>query len=351
MRRFLTILLLLVLLVLGGGTAALWTPDTDVAEMKAKYGGPEALYAPAVGGMQVHYRVSGPVDAPAVVLIHGTSASLHTWEPLRATLENDYRVIAYDQPGHGLTGPHPDRLYTYDAMADGLDAVFAAEGINEAVLIGNSMGGWIAWRDAIARPDRVKALVLVDAAGIPQSFVERSNLGFRILQNPVGRLASTKLTPRAAIENSIYGTLSKHEVIDDAMVDRYWELLRYPGNRQAMADQFAGERADLSGRLKEVTVPTLVVFGDEDPLIHPSAADGFVDRMPNARAIIYEGVGHAPMEEIPALFGADVRAVLDDEVFPPVSMPEPMPLIEEEVEEADLGDAPLAPEPLPSDMP
>ncbi|MEM6373471.1 MAG: alpha/beta hydrolase [Pseudomonadota bacterium] len=209
----------------------------------------------------------------------------------------------------------------------------------------------MAWRDAVSRPDRVKALVLVDAAGIPESFIESSNLGFRLMQHPLGRLASTKLTPRSAIEASIYGTLSKDEVIDDAMIDRYWELTRYPGNRQALADQFSNDRADVSDRLGEVTVPTLVVFGDEDPLIHPRAADGFVERMPNARAILYEGVGHAPMEEIPALFGADVRAFLDEEIFPPVYVPEPMPLIEEEVEDADLGDAPLAPEPLPSDMP
>ncbi|MEO1657941.1 MAG: alpha/beta hydrolase [Pseudomonadota bacterium] len=346
MRR---ILIIVLFLVLGGGVAALWTPDTDADAMKAKYGGPEALYAPAIGGMQVHYRVSGPKDGPPVILIHGTSASLHTWEPLRGALEDTYRVIAYDQPGHGLTGPHPERDYTYDGMADGLDAVFAAEGIEQAVLIGNSMGGWISWRDAVANPDRVKALVLVDASGIPSSFVERSNLGFRLLQNPVGRVASTKLTPRAAIENSIYGTMSKHKVIDDAMIDRYWELLRYPGNRQAMADQFSTERADLSDRLGEVTVPTLVIFGDEDPLIHPSAADGFVERMPNARAIIYEAVGHIPMEEVPAQFSADVRAFLDDEIFPP----EPEPVIEVQAPELleNEGEAPLAPEPSPSDMP
>lgn len=349
MRRILTGFLLLVVVVLGGGIALLWTPDTDPQAMKAKYGGAEAQYAPAAGGMQVHYRVSGPEDAPAVILIHGTSASLHTWEPLRAELETDYRVIAYDQPGHGLTGPHPERDYSYEGMADGLDAIFAAEGVEEAVLIGNSMGGWVSWRDAIANPDRVKALVLVDAAGIPSSFVERSNLGFRLMRHPIGRAASTRLTPRAAIENSLHGSVSKHEVVDDAMVDRYWELLRYPGNRQAMADQFANERADLSDRLSEVTVPTLVIFGDEDAIIHPSAADGFVERMPNARAILYEGVGHIPMEEIPADFSADVRVFLDEEIFPPA----PEPLLEPlELEQpADGGDAPLAPEPSPSDMP
>lgn len=349
MGRVVTTVLVLLLLALGGCVVSLSTPDTDADEMKAKYGGPEALYAPAKGGMEVHYRASGPEGAPAVILIHGMAASLHTWEPLRAALEDDYRVIAYDQPGHGLTGPHPEGDYTFAGMVDGLDAVFAAEGLDEAVLIGNSMGGWMSWRDAVANPDRVKGLVLADASGIPSSFSSRSNLGFRIMQNPVGRFSMTRITPRSGIRRSIYGSMSRQEIIDDAMIDRYWELLRYPGNRQAMADQFTTEREDLSDRLGEVTVPTLVIFGEEDGLIHPSAADGFVERMPNARAIIYEGIGHIPMEEAPERFSADVRAFLENDVFPPV--PEPLPVEAEEPPLEDGDDAPLAPEPSPSDMP
>lgn len=300
----------IVLLLLVIGVAILWTPDTDPDVMRAKYGGQEAKYARTAEGMDVHYRVSGPKDAPVVILIHGTSASLHTWEPLRSALEGSYRVVAYDQPGHGLTGPHPQKDYTYAGMADGLDAVFAAEAVDEAVLVGNSMGGWVAWRDGLENPHRVRGLVLLDAAGIPRSVRTSGNIGFRLLSNPLGALAMRKLTPRRAIEQSLYETVSVDEIVTDHMVDRYWELLRYPGNREAAAGQFSSPRADMSARLGEIEAPTLIIWGDEDPLIPVANAAVFAEMMPNARAVIYEGIGHLPMEEAPDRTAADIAGFL-----------------------------------------
>ena len=278
--------------------------------MVAKYGGEEARWAEGADGLRVHYRVSGPEDGRPLVLIHGTAASLHTWEPLRARLDDRYRVIAYDQPGHGLTGPHPARDYTYDGMADGLEAVLAAEGIDRAVLIGNSMGGWVAWRHALARPDQVAALVLLDASGIPTEEASEGNLGFTLMRSGLGRAAMQRLTPRAAVEASLRQSVSNGAVVTDEAVDRYWELLRYPGNRQAAGDQFTAARIDASDRLGAVVAPTLVLWGVEDRLVPVSSAQGFVKKMPNAEAVLYEGIGHLPMEEAPDAVAADVRTFL-----------------------------------------
>lgn len=299
MRRPLTFVAGLVVALIIGAVGFLWTPDTDPQAMRAKYGALNDTYVETAGGMSVHIRASGPKDAPALILIHGTSASLHTWEPLRARLGNRFRIIAYDQPGHGLTGPHPERDYTFEGMADALDAVFEAEDIERAVLVGNSMGGWVAWRDALENPDRVSALVLLDAAGIPKAVDTESNLGFRLLQSPAGRLAMRKFTPRAAVEASLLDTVSVDAIVTPDMVDRYWELLRYPGNRRAAGDQFTSPRRDLSGRLGEIEVPTLVLWGEQDQLIDASSAAVFTERMPNAKAVIFPGVGHLPMEEAP----------------------------------------------------
>ena len=303
------------LIVLGGLAAFLaafalwaWAPDTDRDAMWAKYGPGDAVAE--ADAMRVRYRVSGPEGAPVLVMIHGTAGSLETWEPLRGRLDRTYRVIAYDQPGHGLTGPHPDRAYGYDGMADGLQAVLAAEGVDRAVLIGNSMGGWIAWRHALAAPEVVTALVLLNASGIPSDEAPDSALGFRIMRSPLGRAASQRLTPRAAIAASTHDAISREEIITDAMIDRYWEMLRYPGNRRAMADMFATERDDQSARLGDIDVPTLVIWGDEDQLVPVASAQGFADRMPDARAVIYEGVGHLPMEEVPGETARDIRAFL-----------------------------------------
>lgn len=309
MKRVLFAAVILIAAIVVGGVALLWTPDTDPDAMKAKYGGPEARFAEAVGGMRVHYRVSGPEGAPVLVMIHGTGASLHTWEPLRERLDNRFRVVAYDQPGHGLTGPHPERDYEYSGMVDALDAVFAAEGIEEAVLIGNSMGGWVAWRDAIENPARVRALVLVDASGLPYDAAS-DPIGFRIMTSPIGRTLASKLTPRSLIEQSVYDAIEKDEVIDEAMVDRYWELLRYPGNRSAMVDQFAGQREDASERLSEITQPTLIVWGSEDLLIPVESAVVFERRIPDAYSVVYDGVGHIPQEEVPDIMARDLRAFL-----------------------------------------
>jgi pimeloyl-ACP methyl ester carboxylesterase len=298
------------LALLAGSTALLWTPDTDPEAMRARYVTADDAFVEA-DGMAVRMRVTGPADAPAVVLIHGTSASLETWEPLRARLEDRFRVVAYDQPGHGLTGPHPERDYTYAGMAEGLDAVLAAEGIERAVLIGSSMGGWVAWRDALKNPDRVRALVLIGAFGVPVEKEPEGALGFTLAQNPAGRLVLRKVTPRALVEASIRDTVSREELVTDEMTDRYWTMLRYPGNRQALADQFRTERGDLSGRLGEVTQPTLLLWGEKDRLVPLAAGEGFEERMPNARLITYRGIGHLPHEEMPDRVAADVLAFLD----------------------------------------
>lgn len=288
----------------------LWTPDTDADEMRAKYGEPPSEYVDAAG-MQVHYRVSGPEDAPALILVHGTSASLHTWEPLRALLDDRFRVIAYDQPGHGLTGPHPERDYSYQGMADALDAIYAAEGLESAVLVGNSMGGWISWRDALANPDRVDALVLIDAFAFPETVARDTTLAFKIMSTRFGSALALKITPRPIVKKSVYQSIARQEVITPAMVDRYWELTRFPGNRQAMRDQFSLVREDLSGRLGEIEKPTLVLWGDKDNLIPLAAGERLAAAIPGAEFIVYDNVGHLPMEEVPGDVARDIEAFLD----------------------------------------
>lgn len=300
----------LVVAAIGVALFFLRTPDTEADAMHAKYGGDEARYADA-GAMRVHYRVSGPRDAPTLVMIHGLSASLHTWEPLRERLEGEYRIIAYDQPGHGLTGPHPERDYTYAGMADALEAVLQAEQIDEATLVGNSMGGWMAWRTALAMPDRVSALVLLDPSGQPYDEEAASNLGFRLMTSPLGRWALKHFTPRAAIKASLLDTVSVDSIVTDAMIDQYWELLRYPGNREAAGDLFTVKREDASGRLGEIAVPTLILWGEEDQLIPVSSGSFFEERIEGSRLIVYPGVGHLPMEEVPDAAARDIASFLE----------------------------------------
>ncbi len=115
------------------------TPDSSPAEMQAKYGGIDSKFIDTTGGMSVHYRDQGCRDCPAIILIHGSNSSLHTFEPLVRVLEDRYRLISYDQPGHGLTGPHPHDDYSAQGMFEAIDAVVDATGVEQFTIAGNSI--------------------------------------------------------------------------------------------------------------------------------------------------------------------------------------------------------------------
>lgn len=301
-----------VLLALAAVFVLLLTPDTNREAMIAKYGGPDATFAAGPAGQRIHYRDQGRRDAPAIILLHGSSASLQTWEPLVKRLGGDYRVVTLDLPGHGLTGATPDRDYGAEGMIAAVDVVAARLGLDHFVLGGNSMGGWIAWRYALVRPEHVDALLLIDAGGMPLRAGEKrpeSNIGFRLLENPVGRWLSTRITPRVLIEKSLRGSVARQNVVDEAMIDRYWELLRFPGNRQATALRARTDREpEMAARVGEIAAPTLILFGKEDRLINPSAAQTFHERIAGSQVVLLDGIGHLPMEEAP---DATAAAILD----------------------------------------
>jgi len=297
--------------------AGLWllrTPDTDLAAMTEKYANDASQFVENAEGLRVHYRDQGNPDGAPIVLVHGTSASLHTWEPLAKRLGGQYRIITYTQPGHGLTGPHPRDDYSFAGMAEALDLVTEELGLDRFTLGGNSMGGWVAWRYALANPGRVDALVLLDASGMPLREGEEEpplNLGFKLLGTPAGRMLMQQYTPRSLVAKSARQSVSVQSVMDEAAVDRYWELLRLPGNRKAAALRAMADREmDYADQVSEISAPSLILWGAEDQLIFASAATSFDERLTNSQTVIYQGVGHIPMEEVPDKTARDIDAFL-----------------------------------------
>lgn len=288
------------------------TSDTDRDEMIAKYGGPNAAFADGPAGQRIHYRDQGKRDGPAIMLLHGSNASLHTWEPLVKRLGGTYRIVTLDLPGHGLTGGTPDKDYGADGMIAAIDVVAAKLGLDHFVLGGNSMGGWVAWRYALAEPARVDALLLLDAAGMPLRKGEKrpeSNIGFRVLEYPFGRWLATQITPRMLVEQSVRGTVARQAIVDDAMIDRYWELLRFPGNREATVLRARMDREPaMADQIGAITAPTLILFGKEDRLINATAAQTFHERIAGSEVVLFDGIGHLPMEEAP---DATANAIAD----------------------------------------
>jgi pimeloyl-ACP methyl ester carboxylesterase len=298
-KRVLTWLAVGLALLIGGAVALAWTPDRDAAELRAKYMGPSSRLLDVGGGLRVHVRDEGPRGAPVLLLLHGSNASLHTWDEWAKRLSQRYRVIRYDQPGHGLTGPHPRGDYRAPAFVDVAERVRRALKVGRMVVAGNSMGGWVAWNYALAHPERIRGLVLVDASGAPNAEPSKLPIGFRLARSPIAPLIG-KLTPRPLIERSVKQSMAVQDVVTPAMIDRYHELLLYPGNRRATLDRAKTPRTYATpDTMARISAPTLLLWGERDTLV-PLAGGRWFDRhIPDSTLIVMPGIGHIPMEEAP----------------------------------------------------
>ena len=298
MRKFFGWLFLILLVAIGGAFLYFRTPDTDPAAMRAKYGAAPSQFVDLGGGLTVHLRDTGPRDAPVLMLVHGSNADLHTWDDWAARLGQRYRVIRFDLPGHGLTGPSPARQYSAAAFADVVEKVRAKLAVDHLVLAGNSMGGGVAWHYALMYPEHLTGLILVDAAGQPEPGDHQPPLAFRIARTPILRDLTATITPRKLIEDGVKSAFYDPKLATPAMVDRYWELLRYPGNRVATIDRFSGTPDYATpARLATIKTPTLILWGENDRLIPVSSAHWFAANIPGSQLIIYPKTGHVPMEE------------------------------------------------------
>lgn len=314
MKRLLKYLGIMILIAFTGLFLWGYAPDTDAKAMKAKYGNGASQFVELQPGLKVHYRDEGVRGGRTIMLIHGSNASLHTWEPWVTILGKDYRIISLDLPGHGLTGTHPGGVYDYPVFVDVVDRLMTRLKVKSAVIGGNSMGGGTAWMFALAHPEKTDAVLLIDAAGAPQWQARKIPIGFRLARMPVVKELTRFIAPRSMFESSIKTSMSVQSKIDDALVDRYWELNRFPGNREATMKRFAlphnNRQASKEG-LAAIMVPVMIMWGEEDNLIPVESAKWFADALPGAKLVIYPKVGHIPMEEVPEQSANDVKVWLD----------------------------------------
>ena len=187
LRAIMTVLGLAALAV-GGILWWGWAPDIPHDELVAKYGQPPSQFVELSSGVTVHMRDEGCADCPAVFLIHGSNASLHTWERWAGLLGEQWRVVSVDMPGHGLTGATRDGDYSIVRAAGIIEEVRAHLGIEHFHLAGNSRGGAIALDYAVAHPERLISLALLDAAGAPWPEIdpdEDTPFIYTLMANPV----------------------------------------------------------------------------------------------------------------------------------------------------------------------
>ncbi len=289
--------LIAVAALLSIGVALSWQPDRPVELLATRWAPPPSQWM-QLDGDRIHWRDEGRRDDPQpLILLHGTSASLHTWDGWVNALAPERRVIRFDLPGFGLTGPAADSDYRLTRYVERVRRLLDRLQIDRAVLVGNSLGGQISWATAVVHPDRVAALVLIDAAGYP--FVPESiPIGFQLARSPTLAPLVQKLLPRAIVAASVRNTYGNPERVSEELIDRYFELTLRAGNREAVVARFAQtDHGEMGERIVEVRVPTLILWGGRDRLIPPISAERFHADIAGSELVVFPELGHVPHEE------------------------------------------------------
>ena len=276
-----------------------WKNDIPLETLKSKYTTAASAFVDVMQ-IQVHYRDEGNKnDSLPLVLIHGTGASLHTWEESVKLLTDSFRVITLDLPAYGLTGPNPKRIYSQEFYVQFIDEFLKRIHVNKCIIGGNSLGGAIAWNYTYEHPTKVEKLILIDAAGYPM-ISESKPIAFTLAQIPVLKHMLNYITPRFLAKKSVMNVYDDPTKVTEKVVDRYFDLFLREGNRQAFVDRMNfSTYPDHLIRLRTIKTPTLIVWGENDKLIPIENAQKFHADLPNDTLVVLEKTGHVPMEENP----------------------------------------------------
>lgn len=314
MKKFLHWLgyLVIALLILIIGYAALnYQADMPVAELVAKYTNTESEFV-EVDNMIVHYRDEGdPNDSIPLLLLHGTSSSLLTWDKWTEMLKPYHRIIRIDLPGFALTGPNLQQDYSMQYYCEFLSVFLRNLGIKQCYVAGNSLGGSIAWNFAVASPETVKKLILIDAGGYSVKGKRSGGaLGFQLARMPIIKNLVRYVTPRSIVAKSLQDAYGDDSKVTDKLVDIYFDMTLREGNRVALIARMSQMWTNDATKIKQIQTPTLILWGDLDQLIPVEHAELFHQDIKGSQVIIYPKVGHVPMEEIPEQTAVDAKRFL-----------------------------------------
>ncbi|MCI4667557.1 MAG: alpha/beta hydrolase [Bacteroidia bacterium] len=302
--KYLFRLIFLLILIAAIGLGTQYHADIPLSSLKSKYANNESQFI-AIEGMDIHYRDEGQ-GAP-LLLLHGTGASLHTWNVWAEKLQLDFRVIRMDLPAYGLTGPHPKAEYEPSRYVEVIHQFLKELEIDTVYVAGNSFGGALAWQYAYKYPKQVKKMILVDPSGFAQDEPPRI---IKLARNPLVQPILKYITPKFFVSNNLKSAYHDPSVISDELKDRYFDMALREGNRQAFIDRASGSMLDETAKLTAITTPTLIMWGESDTWIPLENAYKFNQVLVNSQLITYPEAGHVPMEEIPVKTSGDAREFL-----------------------------------------
>ena len=313
--RVLKPLAISVFTIIGIAMVLLYESDIPKDVIDTQYRNPSSQFMELENKTRLHYRDEGNRFGEPILLVHGFGSSLHTWTKWVELLGNDFRIISFDLPGHGLTGEVPDRDYSLSADIKTIENLADKLSLETFTIAGHSMGGSIAWHFAMTNPNRSKALILINAAGLTE-WHEPYQLpfAFNILRQGWFVPFAQVVDPYYLISAAITEAYNNSPVIDKELILRFYYMNMRKGTRQAMASRSRSMRTNGLKKLelKKIDLPTLIIWGRQDAIIDVAIADNFKPFLNDSTLKIYDKVGHVPMEESPRISGNDVKKFMLD---------------------------------------
>lgn len=281
--------------------------DLSVEEAKSTLQDENSQFV-SVDGLEVHYKREG--NGFPLVLVHGTGAILQTWNEWTNLLKDSFEIIRMDIPAFGLTGPRQDNDYSIEMYVNFINKFMNAIGIDSFLIAGNSLGGEIVWQYALQHPEKVGKMILLDPAGIEHDEKKLNTLAFRLAKNEKLTRVVTNLGTKYLVEDAVKDVYFDKSKVTEEKLKYYHTAALREGNRKALIQRIQNITYEPEEILQKIQTPTLVLWGDHDVLIDVKLAEKYRNNLPNAEVIIYENVGHVPMEEIPQQSAADAMRFL-----------------------------------------
>lgn len=263
-------------------------------------------------GLTWHVQLAG--DGPDLLLIHGTGAATHSWRGLFPLLTRHFRVAAPDLPGHGFTSAPPVRRLSLDGMAADLTGLLNALEVRPAVAVGHSAGAAVLARMCLDGAIAPRLLVSLNGALLPFR-----GMAGRLFSPLAKVLAATSVFPtlfatrasnRAVVERLLQNTGS---AVDAEGLEYYWRLVQSAGHCAAALGMMANWELDPLTRALPGLEPQLdLLVGARDRTVDPSASGRVAARVPGARVVTFDRLGHLAHEEAPARVAETIVARAQD---------------------------------------
>ena len=291
--------------------------DIPKNEIVSKYAKGASEFIELDDGSLIHIRDEGNKDGKIIVMVHGFNGSLFNYEPLIPYLSERYRILSLDLPAHGLTGAVKSDIYSHEAFENVIKEVVKIQGVDEFYLIGHSMGGMIAWRYVLNNIKQIKGLIFIGSpfVGSEKEYndfqsVNAPPAAFKLLDTALFREMLSYVTPRLLVKEGISQTVFDQSIVTHDLVDQFHDIILMDGTREAIGKLIISHENNFMADptiLRKITIPTLVLHGEEDNLVDIRFVSHFVEQIPDVKLISYPRVGHMLPMEIPIQLSKDIQ--------------------------------------------